>query len=89
MLKVRWFYSKPDLQSLLKQELSEDEFQLMADNEIFGTTHQDKVFADAISAKAKVVSFQTYLEMSVDDRANAFYSRSAYNQAAGALEPAI
>lgn len=76
MLKVQWFYSKHDLLALIRQDLQDEEALLIADNEVFSTSHSDRVFADAIVRKAKVFSFDQYLQQDAETRQSAFFSRA-------------
>jgi hypothetical protein len=50
MIKVRWFYRKQDVVSLAQKTLgiANEDLQYIGDNEVFATTHCDKVFADSI-----------------------------------------
>ena len=56
MIKVQWYYKKQDL-DLRKLGINDEDLEFIGENEVFPSKHYDKIFADAIMAKCRVVVY--------------------------------
>ena len=78
MLKVKWFYRKQDIPWVrLGVEVADKKF--VGDNEVFMTNHTDRVFADSIHSKCKVMSIAEYDELGVADLNATFFTRATFD----------
>ena len=77
MIEVIWYYKKNDIDFISNHIINELQ-DCIADNELFETNDQDKIFADCIIRPCRVLSFEEYdgeRNLNNDD----FYCRSFYD----------
>ena len=79
------YYKKQDL-DYKKLNITEDDLQYIGDNEVFATTHYDKIFIDCIYGRCKVYTIQEYDELDTIDNTT-YFTRSSYNPLQKGLDP--